>query len=253
MTTPPENPYASPAEGWPAAPQAYPQSAFPQPGYGQPGYPQPTYPQAGYAPSGYPHQAPAPQAYPQPGYPQPAYGQAGYSPPAYPQPGYGQTGYGQAGYGTHGRSLPPLAHWGKRAGALLIDSLIPTLCIIPSLVVMGTTLTTDGYDRFGNAVTVPSATGVVAMLLGYALAIGVSIWNRWVRQGRTGRSLGKQALGITLVSEQTGQPIGAGMAFVRDLAHMADSFFYVGYLWPLWDAKRQTFADKMLSTVVLDG
>jgi uncharacterized RDD family membrane protein YckC len=31
-----------------------------------------------------------------------------------------------------------------------------------------------------------------------------------------------------------------------------DSFFLLGYLWPLWDDKRQTFADKICSTVVLD-
>ena len=26
---------------------------------------------------------------------------------------------------------------------------------------------------------------------------------------------------------------------------------YLGYLWPLWDAKRQTFADKIMSTYVI--
>jgi hypothetical protein len=26
---------------------------------------------------------------------------------------------------------------------------------------------------------------------------------------------------------------------------------YVGYLWPLWDGKRQTLADKMLGTVCI--
>ena len=50
-----------------------------------------------------------------------------------------------------------------------------------------------------------------------------------------------------------GQPIGGGMAFVRDLAHTVDGLIcYVGYLMPLWDARRQTVADKMLNTVVLD-
>jgi uncharacterized RDD family membrane protein YckC len=31
-----------------------------------------------------------------------------------------------------------------------------------------------------------------------------------------------------------------------------DGFCYVGYLWPLWDDKRQTFADKILGTVVVE-
>ena len=59
-------------------------------------------------------------------------------------------------------------------------------------------------------------------------------------------------MGIKLVEERTGQPIGAGMCFVRDLAHILDGFFYLGYLWPLWDNKRQTFADKILTTVVVE-
>jgi uncharacterized RDD family membrane protein YckC len=54
------------------------------------------------------------------------------------------------------------------------------------------------------------------------------------------------------VKESTGQPVGFGFAFVRQLAHVLDSLpLYLGYLWPLWDDKRQTFADKVCSTVVV--
>jgi hypothetical protein len=43
-----------------------------------------------------------------------------------------------------------------------------------------------------------------------------------------------------------------GMAFVRDLCHIVDSLIcYIGYLFPLWDAQRQTLADKIMSTVVI--
>ncbi len=39
---------------------------------------------------------------------------------------------------------------------------------------------------------------------------------------------------------------------LRDLAHVLDSLpFYIGWLWPLWDTKRQTFADKVVKTVVV--
>jgi hypothetical protein len=48
-----------------------------------------------------------------------------------------------------------------------------------------------------------------------------------------------------------GQPLGVGMCFVRELAHIIDSIpCYIGYLWPIWDPRRQTFADKLCSTVV---
>jgi uncharacterized RDD family membrane protein YckC len=113
----------------------------------------------------------------------------------------------------------------------------------------------------------PSATGVVALVLGYLLSVALSLWNRTFRQGRTGQTIGKQALGIRLVADPTagpfGQPpatsgpalapIGPLNAFLRDLVHTIDGFAYVGYLWPLWDAKRQTFADKIMKTVVVDA
>ncbi len=58
---------------------------------------------------------------------------------------------------------------------------------------------------------------------------------------------------MKLIGEQTGQPIGAGMSFVRQLAHIVDSLLCnLGYLWPLWDRKRQTFSDKIMSTVVIN-
>ena len=73
-----------------------------------------------------------------------------------------------------------------------------------------------------------------------------------MKQGRTGYSIGKGVLGIKLIAESDGQPIGAGMAFVRYLCHIVDGICYIGYLWPLWDRKRQTFADKIMKTIVIN-
>jgi hypothetical protein len=54
-----------------------------------------------------------------------------------------------------------------------------------------------------------------------------------------------------LVAEATGQPIGTGKAFLRDVCHILDTLAcYVGWLFPIWDAKRQTLADKLMTTVV---
>ena len=58
---------------------------------------------------------------------------------------------------------------------------------------------------------------------------------------------------MKLIGERTGQPIGAGLSFVRQLAHIVDSILCnLGYLWPLWDRKRQTFSDKIMSTIVIN-
>jgi len=196
--------------------------------------PDPAQPQGGYGQ----------QPYGQPGYAQQPYGQPGYGQPGYGQPGYGQPGYGQQPYGQPpGGYAPPYANWLYRVGSYLIDGVV---LLLPGYILYGASAAFA--DQQGN----PSAAGLVLVLLGFAYLVAVSIWNLFIRQGRTGWSVGKQALGTRLVSEQTGQPIGAGSAFLRQLCHILDALAcYIGYLWPIWDRKRQTFADKIMSTIVI--
>lgn len=92
----------------------------------------------------------------------------------------------------------------------------------------------------------------VSLAIIYLALLAFGVWNLVFRQGRTGRSIGKSVLGIKLVKESTGDVAGAGLTFGRQVCHIVDSCFLLGYLWPLWDDKRQTFADKICSTVVLD-
>ena len=59
-------------------------------------------------------------------------------------------------------------------------------------------------------------------------------------------------MGLKCINEQTGQPIGAGLGVVRAIAHVVDFIICdIGFLFPLWDEKRQTLADKIMSTVVI--
>ena len=89
------------------------------------------------------------------------------------------------------------------------------------------------------------------VLLTSVLVLPVGAYNRWYRGGQ-GQSIGRKQMGLTLVSESTGQPIGTANAFLRDLAHIADyASCLIGFLSPLWDQKRQTFADKIMETVVI--
>lgn len=180
-----------------------------------------------------------------PPYGQPQYGQ---QPPPYGQPQYGQQPYGQQPYGQPGYGAPAggYASWLKRVGAYLVDGLISFVAYLPALV--GEVLNTNAANN-GDT----SGGGLLLVLLGVVLSIGVFVWNTCLRQGRTGYSIGKSAVGIKLISETTGQPIGGGMSFVRQIAHLLDAIpCYLGYLWPLWDGKRQTFADKILKTIVVN-
>jgi uncharacterized RDD family membrane protein YckC len=209
-----------------------------------------------------PGQPPSPYGTPPPGYgpPPPGYGPpppgyAGYPPPGYgpPPPGYG--GYAPPGY----FGSQPLANWGQRVAAYLLDSLLTAVPSVIATIVflVASTPATVTVDADGNVQTTAPSSGPGAVALVIAIALWLAsfalvIYNRAIRQGRTGQSWGKQIMRTRLLSETSGQPIGAGMAFVRDLAHILDSLpCYLGWLWPIWDGKRQTFADKIIKTVVI--
>ena len=226
--------------------------------YGQPGAgPQPGYDAYGQSPYGQSDSGP------QPGYG--TYGQPGAEQPAQP---YGQSGYGQAGYvqgatagyaqqsgaqsqsGTYGQQPTysgelygpvspggaPYASWGKRALGGLIDYVAPGMVIGVIVGILGGFASED-------------VQGVISSVL----VLGWFVYNMVYLGGTTGQSWGRKVAGVRLVSEATGRPIGMAMAFVRQLAHIIDSLIcYIGWLFPLWDAKRQTIADKIMSTIVID-
>ncbi|WP_281276154.1 RDD family protein [Flexivirga caeni] len=182
-----------------------------------------------------------------------------YGQPAYGQQPYGGSPYGGSPYG--GPPPQPYANWGQRVGAFIIDLLVTIpayILMIPGYVMILSSIHTDtNCDAYGNCQTVshgsPSPAAFILIFLGGLVALGLQIWNRWIKGGQ-GQSIGKKVLGISLISANTGQPIGTGLAFVRDIAHFLDSIIcYLGYLWPLWDARRQTFSDKVMSTVVVQG
>jgi uncharacterized RDD family membrane protein YckC len=211
--------------------QPYPGGYGGQPAYGaQPGYGQPP-------------------AYGQPAYGQPAYGaQPGYGQPqAYGQQPYGQpapygTGYPSPGYG----APQNYAHWGKRVLSALIDAFGPALV---AGILVGVILTPIAAAGGEGAAGVA---GILGLLI-YVALFAFVIWNSGYRQGTTGQSIGKKVVGTKLVRVRDGQPVGFGLAVGRQFLHVLDSLpLYLGYLWPLWDERRQTFADKVVDTVVVE-
>jgi len=94
--------------------------------------------------------------------------------------------------------------------------------------------------------------GGVVLLIGVALGIWLLIKNYILRQGRTGYTYGKAKVGIRVVREIDGQPAGVGSAIGRYFLHaIINQACYLDYLWCLWDPRRQTLTDKVLSTVVV--
>ncbi len=236
--------------------QGPPSGKFPPPqGTGQQSWGQRPQDRSGYGQQS--QQTPGQHAYGQQPYGQQGYPQTGYG----QQPGYGAQqgsrqpqGYGpQQDYGAapqqqwadpyaqqqYGFPLVPsnLANWGSRALSYLIDVFAPLFAVVIVAVV---------------ASAISETVGVVVYILGLFGLVVFVIWNSGYKQGTTGQSIGKGVAGIRLVGERTGQPIGFGPAFMRQFAHIFDNYSLgLGYLWPIWDERKQTFADKLMHTVVV--
>jgi uncharacterized RDD family membrane protein YckC len=188
------------------------------------------------------------------------------SPYPAPPPAYGQPSpYAPANpYATTGSPDKPTfafggyAGWFTRVGAYLIDSVAGAVAAAPVWIgylflLQGTTTTTnpDGTKtaHYDGSVALP----IVLILLGLVTSLAFFVWNVCIRQGRTGATIGKNVLAIRLVNSDF-QPIGPGWCFLRQLLHIVDSLpCNIGYLWPIWDAQKQTFADKIMSTYVIQA
>lgn len=250
----PDNPYGQqPPQGQPGPSYGYPQQPPAQP-YGHPPQ-QPGFPQQ----QGYPQQPPAhPQQ--QPGYPG--------APSQPPGGGYGQPAgaYGQPG-GVPGtpQGMPPFASWGARVGAYLVDFMIvgfvPVILITIGYVQMiGSAVQSINDCAPGDKACINAAAssasqgsgGAFALIaIGGLLGLAATLWLLY-KEGTTGQTPGKKTLKISVLREADGRPLGFGMAFVRRLCHALDGMAcYIGFLWPLWDQKKQTFADKIVSSVVV--
>ncbi|BBY62798.1 RDD family protein [Mycolicibacterium helvum] len=185
---------------------------------------------------------PPPGSYPPPppgNYPPPPPGN--YPPP--PPPGVGVL------------SKEAYTPWIKRVGAWVIDAIPPGILVgIGEGLAFATgenNCTSSTLDNnYGVSCTSqPSGLGMILLFVFILAGVVFGLWNLY-RQGKTGSTIGKSVLKFKVISERTGQPIGFGLSIVRQIAHFVDGIIcYIGYLFPLWDAKRQTIADKIMSTI----
>ena len=122
----------------------------------------------------------------------------------------------------------PLASWGTRAVGFLID-------ILPALIFSGLTAFSSTLRNLGWLVSA-----------GYTAYLGYL-------EGVTGQTPGKAVMGTRLV-DKDGQLPGSGVGIGRKFAHIVDWLVCgLGYLLPIVDQNRQTIADKLLDTYVVEG
>jgi uncharacterized RDD family membrane protein YckC len=236
----PETPTPPPEPGPYPEPGPHPEPGTPDPGLAEPDIPDPSVAD----PFGVGRHDPAAA----PGVPDPfdgplppqAFGDA--VGPTPPPPGMGPppSGVGspaQPPGGVHRAGAQPrtgpggtrLALWPTRALSALVDWFGPGLIA----------------GLFFQRASVGVATFALTLVLVWAL------YNAWLA-GTTGQSYGKRLAGTRLVRADNGQLLGGWLAIGRHLLHILDALpCYLGYLWPLWDEKRQTFADKIVRSQVV--
>jgi uncharacterized RDD family membrane protein YckC len=128
------------------------------------------------------------------------------------------------------------ASWGRRAGAIFADWL---LIPVPGFIgwIVGGLFLPALEDTFVNV-------GFYLGLIGYP-------YSRWYLGGKTGQSWGRAMFEIRLVDEFTGKPVGFGRALLRDITHILDLPFLIGFIRPMVNAQAQTWADELGRTVVV--
>ncbi|MGO9746792.1 MAG: RDD family protein [Mycobacterium sp.] len=131
-----------------------------------------------------------------------------------------------------GPAIP--APWAARAGALALD-ILPGVAMLATAALVALSVALHGTWWWACV-----ATGAVAILL--------TAFNRLVLPVVSGQSLGRAVFGITVV-RRNGDAVGPWWLLLRDLAHLLDTAtVLLGWLWPLWDSRRRTFADMLLRT-----
>ena len=139
------------------------------------------------------------------------------------------------------------ASWGRRAVALLVDTVL-VLGGVVALYVFAWAV--GAYDAETDTLADSWAVAYVPLIL-----LGPPAYF-WLMVGRYGATLGKRALGIVV---RRADDDATRVSYARALGRVASwlllAFFtlplFLSVLWPLWDRRNQTLVDKMAATVVV--
>ena len=138
-----------------------------------------------------------------------------------------------------------LASWGRRLAALLVDGALLAGVVLATMLASGLTL-----DEVNDTIWNGSSLAVIALFV-----LPEAIYDTAMIGSRS-QTFGKMALGIAVVDADGRGRIGYGRAFRR---WVSTSLFWalftvpgiVDHLWPLRDARKQTFHDKLARSVVV--
>ena len=120
----------------------------------------------------------------------------------------------------------------RRVGATMVDSIIYSVLLA---LIFG--------PRYVDS-SVLSSEGIISN--GIALLLTIALWIRYMG------TPGKLLLGCQVVDADTGEPITIKQAIIRYLGYFVSILsLFIGFLWVVWDKRKQGFHDKMANTVVV--
>src|SRR5919205_1766099 len=121
----------------------------------------------------------------------------------------------------------PRANFGQRLVAYIVDSILLGIVYVVLL--------------------------LISRPLGYAVGtLGSLVYFTYFEGSPSGQTIGKKLMSIRVIDFSAGGPIGYGRAFVRWIARILSGIVcLLGYLWMLWDKEKQTWHDKLATTVVV--
>jgi uncharacterized RDD family membrane protein YckC len=140
---------------------------------------------------------------------------------------------------------PGVSYGGRfaRFVAYLIDGFVMALIIGVFYALGGLLIAAGSRGESGAFVMAGSIVVLVGILVGMA-------WKPWW-WSHGGQTPGYKVMGLRVVRERDGGPIGGGQAVGRLLGYVVSAIFYLGFIWILFDARSQGWHDKLAGTVVI--
>ena len=171
------------------------------------------------------------------------------------QSSYEPGGYsgGPSGYAPSGSTGQQPAGAGPRILAYLIDYLIPVgICLI-GYILFAVFAVGGAATNSQEAATAGAGVGLLLILLFGAAALAFALYNQiFLVVKNNGQTIGKKMMKIRIVKED-GTSFGYGDAVLRNIVGYWISSLVcgLGFIWALFDARKQGWHDKIFKTLVV--
>ena len=123
-----------------------------------------------------------------------------------------------------------------RFGASMLDTLLLFAVLVPLVLVFG-----DSRNDY-------ALSGGMDAVVSYILPAALVLWFWSAKQATPG----KMAIKARIVDAKTGKPATTGKLVIRYIGYIVSAIpLCLGYLWVVFDARRQAWHDKLAGTVVV--